>query len=1137
MTTFDNDTDYLLFLPNGATNLSQVVKIRTSEIVIKALKQVGLLSKVTIAGTAPDDTTILWLDTSTDPDTLRYYTGGSWTEVTEASQAFNILHPLPEIIHDVMTYDAVGDGVTNDRAAFVSADGTGRVLVSAGTYRISTSVTIASDVEFALGASLTIDSGAVVTFSGNVKAPTTKRIFAGSGTVSLAGQRGHIHPEWWGAVADGATRSDLAFEAAIDAAASGGAVIECARGDYVFEGTVTIDKAVSLIGQGWHHTRFITLVSTNLTFFVHKTNYGDIRNLGFDGENHERPQGSSTVTFSTAADTVTWAGHDIPENTPIFFQTTGALPTNVSAGIYYYVINTTTNTFQLSTTYGGSAVDFTGSQSGTHTAWVNFPTTNSLIGIKCESGSGVSRFSDIYTFRIGYPLVMESGNDVRLSHFRLLYSKVGVTLAGVGTRGTADVAASSVSECTFEQFYIGHLEGQGNGTAMLLDGGCSSNYFRDIRGAGGSYGLKVQWEGGPKPPNNNWFVMSIFDRAAIACGHISACWLIEFIESNFTGCLAGSGLVIDEAYETGTLDGVTLKQSYCGGASVHGLSWVSGRNVIVEGGRFLGNSLGSSGAYAGIKVGAGAAGLCQIQNAMCGLSNSGDSGFGFLLALQGYGIQIESGACTDETATTATIAGIAAYPLPGSVGRIMVVGNMCGGNYVAGISGTGAPTGVYSEISNNLGSDPADVTKLSEVRALAVLEASTTVKGRVELATSAETITGTDTARAVTPAGMAAVTATTGRAGLVELATDAEAQTGTDTARAITPANLQAVTATETRAGVVELATTGEAQTGTDTARAVTPAGLASVTATTTRAGLVELATDAEAQAGTDTARAITPANLAAVTATTTRAGVVELATTAEATTGTDTARAVTPAGLAAYAPAATTTAAGKVELATSAETQTGTDTDRAVTPAGMASVTATTTRAGLVELATDAEAQTGTDTARAITPANLQAVTATTTRAGVVELATTAEATTGTDTARAVTPEGLKTVADTKAALAGATFTGAIVTPRVHTQSFTIADDAATSFTPSSSNVLMALTSVTATLSGIFRIRSIATVSCVLLTSNSANLTALNTDGSLAGTTGTDTEFTVRCNSADGKVYLENRRGASVTVSVTVIC
>lgn len=65
-------------------------------------------------------------------------------------------------------------------------------------------------------------------------------------------------------------------------------------------------------------------------------------------------------------------------------------------------------------------------------------------------------------------------------------------------------------------------------------------------------------------------------------------------------------------------------------------------------------------------------------------------------------------------------------------------------------------------------------------------------------------------------------------AGIVELATTAEAIAGTDTARAVTPAGLAAHTpaASETAAGKVELATTVEAAAGTDTARAVTAAGV-----------------------------------------------------------------------------------------------------------------------------------------------------------------------------------------------------------------------------------------------------------------------------------------------------------------------
>lgn len=150
---------------------------------------------------------------------------------------------------------------------------------------------------------------------------------------------------------------------------------------------------------------------------------------------------------------------------------------------------------------------------------------------------------------------------------------------------------------------------------------------------------------------------------------------------------------------------------------------------------------------------------------------------------------------------------------------------------------------------------------------ITVPDASTTVKGIIEIATNSEATAGSDTVRAVTPSGLKAhvdarVSSTT-VAGLVELATDAETQTGSDAVRAVTPASLASLTATLTRRGLVELATTGETQTGTDADRAVTPAGLAAVVSSTTARGLIELATDAEAQALTDTTRAISPSSLA----------------------------------------------------------------------------------------------------------------------------------------------------------------------------------------------------------------------------------------------------------------------------------
>ena len=70
-------------------------------------------------------------------------------------------------------------------------------------------------------------------------------------------------------------------------------------------------------------------------------------------------------------------------------------------------------------------------------------------------------------------------------------------------------------------------------------------------------------------------------------------------------------------------------------------------------------------------------------------------------------------------------------------------------------------------------------------------DATESARGLVELATPAETIAGTDRARAVTPGTMVQRTATTSRRGLVELATSAEAAAGTDSTRAVTPAGIR----------------------------------------------------------------------------------------------------------------------------------------------------------------------------------------------------------------------------------------------------------------------------------------------------------------------------------------------------------
>ena len=68
-----------------------------------------------------------------------------------------------------------------------------------------------------------------------------------------------------------------------------------------------------------------------------------------------------------------------------------------------------------------------------------------------------------------------------------------------------------------------------------------------------------------------------------------------------------------------------------------------------------------------------------------------------------------------------------------------------------------------------------------------VPDATDSVKGKVELATNAETIDGTDTTKAVTPASLKSLTSSTTRKGLIEIATPTEMTAGTATTLAATP--------------------------------------------------------------------------------------------------------------------------------------------------------------------------------------------------------------------------------------------------------------------------------------------------------------------------------------------------------------
>jgi len=149
--------------------------------------------------------------------------------------------------------------------------------------------------------------------------------------------------------------------------------IYASGGNHVFYGTNTSALGINAVGYagigiaGFGSTTFVAAPNgSNARFAVSDTSaqlhYDNIV-LGLTA--------SSTVTITNASPAViTWTAHGLTAGTMVAFTTTGALPTGLTAGTTYYVIaaGLATDTFRVSATAGGAAINTSSAGSGTHTA-------------------------------------------------------------------------------------------------------------------------------------------------------------------------------------------------------------------------------------------------------------------------------------------------------------------------------------------------------------------------------------------------------------------------------------------------------------------------------------------------------------------------------------------------------------------------------------------------------------------------------------------------------------------------------------------------------------------------------------------------------------------------------------------------
>jgi hypothetical protein len=75
---------------------------------------------------------------------------------------------------------------------------------------------------------------------------------------------------------------------------------------------------------------------------------------------------SGTFTADAGTDELTAAAHGLSNGQRVRLTSGGTLPAGLLATVAYYVVNKTTNTFQVSLTSGGAAVNFSDAGTGTH---------------------------------------------------------------------------------------------------------------------------------------------------------------------------------------------------------------------------------------------------------------------------------------------------------------------------------------------------------------------------------------------------------------------------------------------------------------------------------------------------------------------------------------------------------------------------------------------------------------------------------------------------------------------------------------------------------------------------------------------------------------------------------------------------
>lgn len=204
-----------------------------------------------------------------------------------------------------------------------------------------------------------------------------------------------------------------------------------------------------------------------------------------------------TITIASPAVFTTSADHNFYLGQTIYFDTTGTLPTGLTAGIFYYVTATpTSTTFRVSASFAGADVNTSGTQNGTHRVTVNVPL---YAGVGTDFPYPFHAI-EFWVKSAGMGTGMSVGGIIAFDYGRLVYldsaGKVIYIIASGSGAGNTLISVTSTGSGLLDNIYHHVVCTRGPSTYEIYIDGVLRN--------SGSNGGQLTWNG-----TNLWSAMAV----------------------------------------------------------------------------------------------------------------------------------------------------------------------------------------------------------------------------------------------------------------------------------------------------------------------------------------------------------------------------------------------------------------------------------------------------------------------------------------------------------------------------------------------------------------------------------------------------------------------------------------------------